>query len=121
MNKNDLIQLVILICSVAAIMIPFMVKLYHTTEDLVREKNWPRLVSATVEYMEQAEELLEYGADRKEWVIAMVRVTADQINYELTDADIKNLEDLIDELCDMSKIVNPPAEVEVEVKEEAAE
>lgn len=121
MNKSDIIQLVILICSVAAMMIPFMVKFYKNTEQLIREKNWPRLVSATVEYMEQAEELLEYGADRKEWVIAMVRVTADQINYELTDADIRNLEDLIDELCAMSKIVNPPVEIEAEVKEEAAE
>ena len=47
--------------------------------------------------------IFESGADRKEWVIAMVKGSADTINY---DIDIEAISALIDSLCDMSKVVN---------------
>ena len=63
--------------------------------------------------MEEAERLFEDGADKKAWVLTMIKSTADQIDYKLTEEDMKNLSDLIDTLCDMSKVVN--------VEEKAAE
>ena len=47
--------------------------------------------------------MFEKGADRKEWVMAMVKASADTVNYDL---DMDKISDLIDSLCDMSKIVN---------------
>lgn len=123
MESKDIIQLIVLLCSVFAVIIPLGVKLYKTTRELVEQKNWPRIVEAVSEYMIQAEILLSEGADRKEWVMAMVKSTADQLNYTLTEADLRNISDLIDELCEMSKVVNPiyiPEQGEQEI-EEAAE
>ena len=115
MDKVDLVQLIVLILSVFAVIIPLGVKLYKQTKELVETKNWPRLVAAVSVYMQEAEQLLDRGEDRKAWVMAMIQTTADQLNYTLSSADIKNLEDLIDQLCEMSKVVN------VEIVEEESE
>lgn len=109
------VQLIALICAVLAIAVPFGVKFYKTSQQLVREKNWPRLVTAVSHYMEQAEKLFEHGADKKAWVLTMIQTTAEEIEYDLTDEDMHNLSDLIDTLCEMSKVVN------VEEKEEEVE
>ena len=111
------VQLIALICAALAVLIPMGVKLYKTSQALIREKNWPRLVAAVSKYMEEAEHLFEEGADKKAWVLMMVKTTAEQIDFNLTEEDIKNLGDLIDALCEMSKVVN----VEGEKQEEAAE
>lgn len=37
----------------------------------------------------------------------MVKASADTINY---DIDLNVVSDMIDDLCDMSNIINPPAE-----------
>lgn len=117
MNITQILQLIVSIASALAVIIPLGIKLYHTIVELSQEKNWPRLVAAASKYMEQAEELLSEGAARKEWVMAMLKTTANQLNYTLTEVDIANLEDLIDRLCEMSKKVNPP----IKEIEEAAE
>ena len=44
------------------------------------------------------------GAERKEWVLAMLKASADGINY---DIDYDAIADMIDSLCDMSKVINP--------------
>ena len=124
----DYVKLIVLICAVLAVLIPLGVKLYKRSEELVREKNWPRIVAAVSKYMEEAERLFEDGADKKAWVLVMIQTTAEQLEYDLTDEDIRNISDLIDTLCDMSKVVNVESGVEVtevtegpETVEEAAE
>ena len=62
-------------------------------------------------YMEIAESKFENGAKRKEWVLAMVEASACTVNY---DIDLAALDKLIDSLCSMTKIVNPPAQKENE-------
>ena len=59
-------------------------------------------------YMETAESKFDNGADRKEWVLAMVKASADTVNY---DIDMNAVSDLIDSLCNMSKTVNAPEKV----------
>ena len=56
-----------------------------------------------MDLMKTAEGMFEKGADRKEWVLAMIKGSADSINY---DIDIEAISQLIDSLCDMSKVVN---------------
>ena len=56
--------------------------------------------------MVEAEAKFDNGADRKEWVLAMVQASADTINYEI---DIEEVGKLIDNLCAMSKLVNAPS------------
>lgn len=100
------IQLVVSVCAALAILIPLGVKLYRTSEQLIHQKNWPRLVAAVSKYMEEAERLFSEGADKKAWVLTMIQSTADQLDYILTAEDMNKLSELIDILCDMSKVVN---------------
>lgn len=103
---DNYIQLIVLVFAALAVLIPLGVKLYRTSQDLIREKNWPRLVAALSKYMEEAERLFEEGADRKVWVLSMIQSTAEQLDYTLTETDMKNLGDLIDTLIEMTKVVN---------------
>lgn len=58
--------------------------------------------------MEIAEEKFDNGADRKEWVLAMVKASAETINYNI---DMNEVAKLIDDLCKMTKVVNAPEAV----------
>lgn len=73
----------------------------------VMEKNWGDVLDLVMHYMEAAEEKFDSGADKKEWVLAMVKASSDTINYNI---DMNVISQLIDDLCDMSNVVNPPAE-----------
>lgn len=68
----------------------------------VRAKSYNLMV---MNLMQTAETKFETGAERKEWVLAMVKASADTIDY---DIDMDAISDLIDSLCNMSKVVNAP-------------
>jgi hypothetical protein len=59
--------------------------------------------------MEQAEGKFNSGDERKEWVLMMVKASADTINY---DIDLEQVANMIDSLCAMTKVVNAPKEKE---------
>lgn len=106
MNFYDWLKLIAELLSVLLIIIPLGIKLYNTVVELTRTKNWPKIIAAVSEYMAEAEELMEFGSDKKAYVMAMVQVTAEQLNYPLKPEDIANISNLIDDLCEMSKVVN---------------
>ena len=62
--------------------ITLTVKLIEYVQKAIKEKNWGEVLKLVMGYMEAAEEKFETGAESK----------------------------LIDDLCDMSNVVNPPAE-----------
>lgn len=64
-----------------------------------------RNILMVMNLMQTAETKFETGAERKEWVLAMVKASADTIDY---DIDMDAISDLIDSLCNMSKVVNAP-------------
>lgn len=65
--------------------------------------NSAKVVDLVVNLMQEAETKLTEGADKKQWVLAMVKASADTIDYEV---DLEQIGDLIDSLCDMSRVVN---------------
>lgn len=85
--------------------IPLVIKLIEYVKRAVMEKNWNALLHLIMSYMEEAERKFDDGATRKEWVVAMVEKSADIVNY---DVDPELIGRLIDSLCDMTKVVNPP-------------
>lgn len=87
--------------------IPLVIKLIEYVQKAVKEKNWNALLDMVMDYMEIAEEKFETGAERKEWVLSMVEASAATVNY---DIDLAVIDKLIDNLCSMTKVVNPPAE-----------
>jgi len=93
----------IAVLSGLAAAIPLVVKLVEYVQKAVKEKNWNKLIELVLKLMEEAEGKFEDGATRKEWVLAMAKASAASINY---DVDADAVGDLIDSLCDMSKVVN---------------
>lgn len=100
------IDLIVSILAGLAVCIPIVVKLGQTIQTAIREKNWAKIVDIAMEFMTKAEEMFATGAERKVWVMNMVKAAASQIDFNY-DADAeKKISDLVDEICRVSKIVN---------------
>ena len=104
--NDQIVSIIVAILMGLATCFPLAVKLYQTVKEAVQEKNWTHLLGLVVELMEEAETKFADGATRKEWVMAMVQTSAEYSNYPV---DTEALSEMIDALCDMTKIVNPPA------------
>lgn len=97
------VNYVVSIMSGLVVAIPLVIKLIEYVQKSIKEKNWNKLLDLVIDLMKEAESKFENGTTRKEWVLAMVKSSADSINY---DVDIEAVGELIDNLCDMSKVVN---------------
>lgn len=106
-------EIIASICAGLAVCIPLVVKLVQVVREAVEKGNWDKIVGMVARYMAEAEKLLEDGAARKDWVLAMVRKNAVELDYELTDSDWAKIGNMIDTLCSMAKTVNGPQEVVV--------
>lgn len=104
----DLVQLIVSVLAGLATAIPLAIKLVEYAQKAVKEKNWGKVLDMVMRYMETAEEKFDNGADRKEWVLAMVKASAETVNY---DIDMAVISKLIDDLCEMSKTVNAHTDV----------
>lgn len=117
MNAEQIVSLIVALMTGLATCIPLTYKLVEYVKKSTQEKNWAALLGLVVSLMEEAEQKFSDGATRKEWVMAMVQTSAEYINYPIDSAA---LGELIDSLCDMTKVVNyeeiPAPEI---VKEEA--
>lgn len=103
---TEWLNIVISILSGIVAVIPLTIKLIEYVRKSVKEKNWNEIVRLALDYMKTAETKFTDGATRKEWVIAMVKTSAKGINYDLDDAAIAKLSDMIDKICDAAKVIN---------------
>lgn len=106
MNK-EWMQLIVSVLAGLATAIPLVIKLVEYVQKAVKEKNWGKVLDMVMKYMAVAEDKFDNGADRKEWVMAMVKASADTVEY---DINMDAVSKLIDDLCKMSKTVNAPEE-----------
>ena len=104
-------EIVISVLSGLAAAIPLVIKLVEYVQKAIKEKNWNNLLTLVMNLMAEAENKFEHGSDKKTWVLSMVEASAKTINY---DIDIEQVGQLIDSLCDMSKLVNPPVDTKIE-------
>lgn len=93
------------ILSGLVIAIPLIVELIRYVEKAAKEKNWNSLLQLVTNLIKEAESKFDNGAERREWVLVMVKASADTINY---DIDLEKVGELIDNLCAMAKVVNAP-------------
>lgn len=100
-------EIIIEILKVLIIVIPLVVSLVKYVKQAIQEKNWHQLVTLVMNLMAEAESKFDNGADRKQWVLAMIKASAKTINYPI---DLEQVSKLIDDLCKMSKSVNAPQE-----------
>lgn len=103
MNAEQIISLIVAVLTGLATCVPLAYKLVQYVQKATQEKNWAALLGLVINLMEEAEQKFSDGATRKEWVMAMVQTSAEYINYPV---DTEALGNLIDTLCDMTKVVN---------------
>ena len=103
MSTELIITIVFDIILAAGIATPLIIKLVQYVKESIQEKNWNNLVKLVLELIKTAEEKFTTGAERKEWVMGMVKAAESQINY---DIDEEQLSKLIDDLVEMTKKVN---------------
>lgn len=115
MDWLEILKLIAVIASGLAATIPLVIQLVKYVKQAIKEKNWPVVLQKVMDLMEIAERKFEEGAERKEWVLAMLKASADGINY---DIDYDAIADMIDRLCDMSKIINAATPKQDEITEE---
>ena len=107
----DILELLIEILGGLVVIIPLVVKLVEYVKKSALEKNWNNLIRLLLNLIATAEEKFDNGADRKQWVVAMVQASANTINYPISE---RELGDLIDNLVALTKKVNvaiPEAEI----------
>lgn len=113
----DILNLIIEVLAGLAIVIPLVIELIKYVKKSALEKNWNNLIRLLIDLMATAEEKFDNGADRKQWVIAMVQASANSINYPITE---KELGELIDNLVKLTKKVNVKIEeIKAEIEKEA--
>lgn len=101
-------EIVISILTGIATAIPLIVKLVQYVQKAVKEKNWNSIISMVIEYMKTAETMFSTGAERKSWVIEMLKTSAKVSNFDLTEENLSKVGVLIDKMCDLSKKINIP-------------
>lgn len=101
--NTEWMRWIVAILSGLATAIPLAIQLVKYVQKAIQEKNWPEVVRIVTGYMERAENMFDSGADRKEWVLAMVKASSELVKYDL---DMNKISKLIDDLCAMSKVVN---------------
>lgn len=104
MDWMEVLKYIAAICSGLAATIPLVIQLVKYVKQAVKERNWGIVLQKVMELMQIAETKFKEGAERKEWVLAMLKASADSINY---DIDYDTISEMIDSLCDMSKVINP--------------
>lgn len=97
-----------------SVITPLVIKLAQAVSTSVREKNWTVLVELVTNLMKEAEGKFSNGNERKDWVLVMVKASADTINFNI---DMEQVGQLVDSLCAMSKVVNPPADTVEKIEE----
>lgn len=96
-------QFVCVILTGVATAIPLVLKLVEYVRRAALERNWAKMLELVMGLMESAEGLFADGAQRKAYVMTAVGNLSETVGYEM---DAEELGELIDRLCDMSKVVN---------------
>lgn len=68
----DILNLIIEILAGLTIVIPLVIELIKYVKKSALERNWTNLIQLVMDLMAAAEDKFDNGADRKQWVIAMV-------------------------------------------------
>lgn len=103
MSAEQIITMIISMLPGIAAILGLIVSLVKFVQKSVKEKNWTALISYTMKLMAEAEDKFTNGADKKEWVMALVKASSEYLNYPIDESE---LSDLIDSLCDLTKAVN---------------
>lgn len=100
---NQTLQIIVQILTTLVTLVPMVYALVKYVVLATKEKNWNKLLSLLLKLCAEAEEQFSEGADKKQWVMSMVKSSLNTINYEIDD---ETLSALIDSLIELTNKVN---------------
>lgn len=103
MSINEIITLVTLICGlIGAIgaLIPTVIKLIGALKEIVKNKEWQKIIKMAYKAVESAEATGKTGAEKKEIAISAVKAACAEAGVEITEESLTKLGDYIDELIE---------------------
>ena len=100
---NETLRIIVQILTALVTLVPMIFALVKWVTVAVKEKNWNNLLSLTLSLCAEAEEQFANGADKKQWVMSMVKSSSKTVNYDIDD---ETLSALIDNLIDLTTKVN---------------
>lgn len=96
-------ELLVAILSGMATCLPLAVRLVQMTRSVIKERAWTKMLALVMELMEDAEEFLQDGESKKQWVMQGLYSLSEFTDFDIDDEAVSNL---IDALASMSKNVN---------------
>ena len=99
----ETLNLILRIVAAVVPMIPLVIALINFVKKSIQEKNWKQMVNRALKLIVEAETLFVTGAEKKDYVMKLVKAAADEINYNV---DEKALSELIDSIIGVTKAVN---------------
>ena len=99
----DKLELLMQIAVSLAAIIPLIVALIKFVVKSVKEKNWLQMVNLALKLIAEAGSMFQTGADKKSYVMQMVKAAAKELNYEIDENALSNL---IDSIIGITKTVN---------------
>lgn len=99
----NVVELIVELLTGLVVIIPMLVELIKYIKLSVKQKNWSNLVQLVLNLVQTAETQYETGAEKKQWVMSMVKSASDAINFDVED---ETLSDLIDKIILATKTVN---------------
>ena len=100
------IELCVAVLAGLVVCIPLVTQVVEAVREAVQEKNWASLLRIIMNFMVEAENSFDNGADRKMWVMSQLDAAAKTVNYNLTDDARQRISDMIDAMCVMAYTVN---------------
>lgn len=107
----SILDIIVTILSGIMVCVPILLALGSAISECVREKNWSAIVTFVLDYMVEAEQLFEKGADRKTWVMEMLEEVVIQLNYPYDDEARNKVSAMIDDICEAAKIINSEVKI----------
>lgn len=96
-------EIIVGIIAGLVVLIPLGIKLFNWLKNIINEKKWPELIEVVLKLIAEAETAYNDGASRKEYVMQMVKSTAEAMEY---DVDMDEISKFIDNVVAMAKLVN---------------
>jgi len=92
-----LITLIVGLIGAIAALIPTLIKLKDCLKDIIKNKDWKKILSFAMTAMKTVEATGKSGTEKKEMVIASVTDSCAEIGIELDQTTLENLIQYIDE------------------------
>ena len=100
---NNTLSIILQVIANLAIILPLIISLVKYVKEAIQEKNWKKMLDMVLALVAEAEDKFESGAEKKEWVIGMLKSASNVVNYDFNDEELGKL---IDNVVATTKKVN---------------